>query len=133
MKKSFCLILLTLLLLTLGCSGCSDNSDKELYQDAHLVSVNVKVINAVEDRDDQFVVEALEDSGKKIKQGDTILVTADDAAISEILKSYQENNKFCISFPVIKETSDGMSVTCFDVRQYDSANKVIEEFPPMIQ
>lgn len=122
MKRFLRLIPLALLLITTGCSSSFSNSNKGHNQNSHLLSVNIKVIEVVEDSDNQFVVEALENCAEIIKQGDTILVTADSADISGILESYQENNSFRIYFPMTNDTPDGISVTCFDIIQYDSAN-----------
>ena len=127
MKRFFRLMPLALLLMTTGCLSSLDNSNNEHKQNSHLLSVKIKVIEVVEDSDNQFVVEALENCAEIIKQGDIILVTADSADISSILESYQENNSFRIYFPMTNDTSDGISVTCFDIIQYDSANKIVNQ------
>ncbi|MBC8586233.1 hypothetical protein [Youxingia wuxianensis] len=128
MKGFFCLLLSALLLMTTGCSGNSDNANEGHNQNGHLLSVNVKVVEIVENNDKLFKVEALENCTEKIAQGDTILVTADSADISSILESYQQNNSFRIYFPVITDTAEGVSVTCFDIIQYDSTGKIVQKF-----
>lgn len=60
-------------------------------------------------------------------QGDTISVATDSTEVSDILETYQEHNNFRIYFPKIDDTSDGISVTCLDVVQYDSSGEIIQQ------
>ena len=62
-----------------------------------------------------------------INQGDTISVATDSTEVSDILEAYQEHNNFRIYFPKIDDTSDGISVTCLDVVQYDSSGEIIQQ------
>lgn len=73
------------------------------------------------------LVEALESYKEEINQGDTISVAADSTKVSDILGTYQEHNSFRIYFPKIDDTSDGISVTCLDVVQYDSSGEIIQQ------
>lgn len=82
--------------------------------------------NAVADHN-LFLVEALESYKDEINQGDTISVAADSTKVSDILGTYQEHNSFRIYFPKIDDTSDGISVTCLDVVQYDSSGEIIQQ------
>lgn len=77
--------------------------------------------------DNLFLVEALESYKDEINQGDTISVAADSSEVSDILETYQEYNSFRIYFPKIDDTSDGISVTCLDVVQYDSSGEIIQQ------
>lgn len=103
----------------------NDGNAQNHEQASHLLSLNVKVIEIVEDNDNLFLVEALESYKDKISQGDIISVAADSAEVSDILGAYQENNDFRIYFPQIDDTADRISVTCLDVVQYDSNGEVI--------
>ena len=128
MKGFLCLMLSALFLVTVGCSGCSDNSDDQANkqeQGSHLLSLNVKVSEMVEDN--LFLVEALESYKDKINQGDIISVVADSTEVSDILETYQEHNSFRMYFPKIDCSSDGISVTCLDVVRYDSSGEIIQQ------
>ena len=105
----------------------NDGNAQNHEQASHLLSLNVKVIEIVEDNDNRFLVEALESYKDKISQGDIISVASDSAEVSDILRAYQENNDFRIYFPKIDDTADGISVTCLDVVQYDSNGEVIQQ------
>ena len=94
---------------------------------SHLLSLKVKVIAMVENEDNLFLVEALESYKDEINQGDTISVATDSTEVSDILETYQEHNNFRIYFPKIDDTSDGISVTCLDVVQYDSSGEIIQQ------
>ena len=128
LKKHFFPIMCTLMLsalfsVTVGCSGNSNDQAGKQEQGSHLLSLKVKVIEMV----DLFLVEALESYKDEIKQGDTISVAADSTKVSDILRTYQEHNSFRIYFPKIDDTSDGISVTCLDVVQYDSSGEIIQQ------
>lgn len=110
----------------------SDNETTDLTartqdQSAHLLSVNVKVTGIAGDSGNSFWVEALEDCASTISQGDAILVIADSDEIAGVLEAYQDSNSFRIYFPVIDETSNEISVTCYDVIQYNSAGEIIRQ------
>lgn len=105
----------------------NDGNAQNHEQASHLLSLNVKVIEIVEDNDNLFLVEALESYKDKISQGDIISVAADSAEVSDILGAYQENYSFRIYFPQIDDTADRISVTCLDVVQYDSNGEVIQQ------
>ena len=105
----------------------NDDTTQNYEQVSHLLTLNVKVIEMVEDEDNLFLVEALESYKDEIKQGDTISVAADSTEVSDILETYQEHNSFRIYFPKIDDTSDGISVTCLDVVQYDSSGEIIQQ------
>lgn len=96
-------------------------------QNAHLLSVNVKVIETEGNSGNLFWVEALEDCASIISLGDTILVTADSDEIASILEAYQDSNSFRIYFPMIDEVSNEISVTCYDVIQYNSEGGIIQQ------
>ena len=125
MKGFLCLVLSALFLVTVGCSGNSNDQAGKQEQGLHLLSLKVKVIAMVENEDNLFLVEALESYKDEIKQGDTISVAADSTEVSDILD--QEHNSFRIYFPKIDDTSDGISVTCLDVVQYDSSGEIIQQ------
>ena len=113
MKKHFFPIMCTLMLsalflVTVGCSGNSNDQAGKQEQGLHLLSLKVKVIEMVEDEDNLFLVEALESYKDEINQGDTISVAADSTKVSDILGTYQEHNSFRIYFPKIDDTSDGI-------------------------
>ena len=127
MKGFLCLMLSALFLVTVGCSGNSNDRASKQEQGSHLLSLNVKVIEMVEDEDNLFLVEALESYQDKINQGDTPSVSADSTEVSDISETYQEHNSFRIYFPKIDDTSDGISVTCLDVVQYDSSGEIIQQ------
>ena len=127
MKRIICLLVSIPLLVLAGCAGSSGDTTSELNQSAHLYSVSVKVIEPVKDSDNLFLTEALEGCADMISQGDTILVSASSTEISNILDAYQDNNSFRIYFPVANRTSDGVSINCFDIVQYDSAGKIIQQ------
>ncbi len=130
MKGFLCLMLSTLFLVTVGCSGCSDSSDDQANkqeQGSHLLSLNIKVSEMVEDEDNLFLVEALENYKDEISKGDIISVVADSTEVSDILETYQEHNSFRMYFPKIDYSSDGISVTCLDVVQYDSRGEIIQQ------
>lgn len=127
MKGFLGLMLSMLLLVTAGCSGNAKNQTSNQEQGSHLLSLNVKVIEMVEDNDNLFLVEALESCKDKISQGDIISVVADSTEVSDILGDYQENNNFRIYFPKVDDTADGISVACLDVVQYDSNGEVIQQ------
>lgn len=79
MKKHFFPIMCTLMLsalflVTVGCSGNSNDQAGKQEQGLHLLSLKVKVIEMVEDEDNLFLVEALESYKDEINQGDTISV-----------------------------------------------------------
>ena len=105
----------------------NDDTTQNYEQVSHLLALNVKVIEMVEDEDNLFLVEALESYKEEINQGDTISVAADSTEVSDILETYQEHNSFRIYFPKINDTSDGLSVTCLDVVQYDSSGEIIQQ------
>ena len=107
-------------------TNSNDQAGKQ-EQGLHLLSLKVKVIEMVEDEDNLFLVEALESYKDEINQGDTISVAADSTKVSDILGTYQEHNSFRIYFPKIDDTSDGISVTCLDVVQYDSSGEIIQQ------
>ena len=127
MKGFLCLVLSALFLVTVGCSGNSNDQAGKQEQGLHLRSLKVKVIAMVENEDNLFLVEALESYKDKISQGDIISVAADSAEVSDILGAYQENYSFRIYFPQIDDTADRISVTCLDVVQYDSNGEVIQQ------
>lgn len=132
MKKHFFPIMCTLMLsalflVTVGCSGNSNDQAGKQEQGLHLLSLKVKVIAMVENEDNLFLVEALESYKDEINQGDTISVATDSTEVSDILETYQEHNNFRIYFPKIDDTSDGISVTCLDVVQYDSSGEIIQQ------
>ena len=127
MKGFLCLVLSALFLVTVGCSGNSNDQAGKQEQGLHLLSLKVKVIAMVENEDNLFLVEALESYKDEINQGDTISVAADSTEVSDILEAYQEHNNFRIYFPKIDDTSDGISVTCLDVVQYDSSGEIIQQ------
>ena len=94
MKKHFFPIMCTLMLsalflVTVGCSGNSNDQAGKQEQGLHLLSLKVKVIEMVEDEDNLFLVEALESYKDEINQGDTISVAADSTKVSDILGTYQ--------------------------------------------
>ena len=94
MKKHFFPIMCTLMLsalflVTVGCSGNSNDQAGQQEQGLHLLSLKVKVIEMVEDEDNLFLVEALESYKDEINQGDTISVAADSTKVSDILGTYQ--------------------------------------------
>lgn len=120
-------MLSALFLVTDGCSGDSNDQVSNQEQGFHLLSLNVKVIEMVEDADNRFLVEALESYKDEISQGGIISVAADSTEASDILETYQEHNSFQIYFPKIDNTSDGISVTCLDVVQYDSSGEIIQQ------
>ena len=73
MKKHFFPIMCTLMLsalflVTVGCSGNSNDQAGKQEQGLHLLSLKVKVIEMVEDEDNLFLVEALESYKDKISQ-----------------------------------------------------------------
>lgn len=105
----------------------NDDATQNHEQVSHLRSLNATVIEMVEDEDNLFLVEALESYKDEISQGDIISVAAGSTEVSGILEIYQGHNNFRIYFPKIDDTSDGKSVTCLDVVQYDSSNKVIQQ------
>ena len=105
----------------------NDDTTQNYEQVSHLLALNVKVIEMVEDEDNLFLVEALESYKEEINQGDTISVVADSTEVSDILETYQEHNSFRIYFPKIDDTLDGISVTCLDVVQYDSSGEIIQQ------
>ena len=105
----------------------NDDTTQNYEQVSHLLALSVKVIEMVEDEDNLFLVEALESYKDEINQGDTISVAADSTEVSDILETYQEHNSFRIYFPKIDDTSDGISVTCLDVVQYDSSGEIIQQ------
>lgn len=102
----------------------SSGSEHGQSQSAHLLSVDVKVTEVVNDT--TFKVEALADCSDKITTGDTISVTTDFESVADILENYQESNHFKIYFPTIGETDAGFSVTCFDAVQYDADGECLE-------
>lgn len=121
-KAAFYMIFILCFMLS-GCSGTSGNISEG--QDAHLLSVNVKVIEKIEDGNAAFRVQALESCGNDIENDDVILVTAEIPEICDILEAYQESNSFRIYFPKINEAADGIGVVCFDIVQYDSSGQII--------
>jgi hypothetical protein len=114
-------------ILRLHLQGTTPDQAGKQEQGLHLLSLKVKVIEMVEDEDNLFLVEALESYKDEINQGDTISVAADSTKVSDILGTYQEHNSFRIYFPKIDDTSDGISVTCLDVVQYDSSGEIIQQ------
>lgn len=72
MKGFLCLVLSALFLVTVGCSGNSNDQVGKQEQGLHLLSLKVKVIAMVENEDNLFLVEALESYKDEINQGDTI-------------------------------------------------------------
>lgn len=132
LKKHFFPIMCTLMLsalflVTVGCSGNSNDQAGKQEQGLHLLSLKVKVIAMVENEDNLFLVEALESYKDEINQGDTISVATDSTEVSDILETYQEHNNFRIYSPRIDDTSDGISVTCLGVVQYDSSGEIIQQ------
>lgn len=127
MKGFLCLMLSALFLVSVGCSGNSNDQASNQEQGSHLLSLNVKVIEMVEDEDNLFLVETLESYKDEISQGDIISVAADSTEVSDILETYQEHNSFRIYFSKINDTSDGISVTCLDVVQYNSSGEAIQQ------
>lgn len=127
MKEFLCLVLSALFLVAVGCSDDSGGQAGKQEQSSHLLSLNVKVIEMVEDGSNLFLVEALESYEDEINQGDTISVTADSTEVSDILETYQEHNSFRIYFPKINNPSVKISVACLDVIQYDSSGQIIQQ------
>lgn len=123
MRKTAFYMMFILCFLLMGCSSISGSISEG--QDAHLLSVSVKVIEKKEDDNIAFRVQALESCGNDIENGDAILVTAEIPEIYDILEAYQESNSFRIYFPKVNETADGISVFCFDIVQYDSSGHII--------
>lgn len=121
-KAAFYMIFILCFMLS-GCSGTSGNISEG--QDAHLLSVNVEVIEKIEDGNEAFRVQALESCGNEIENGDIILVAAEIPEICDILKAYQESNSFRIYFPRVNEATDCIGVICFDIVQYDSNGQII--------
>ena len=121
-KAAFYMIFILCFMLS-GCSGTSGNISEG--QDAHLLSVNVEIIEKIEDSNEAFRVQALESCGNEIENGDIILVAAEIPEICDILEAYQESNSFRIYFPKVNEAADGIGVICFDIVQYDSIGQVI--------
>lgn len=105
----------------------ADRRSSDPDQNAHLLSLNVKVTGTEGNSGNLFWVEALEDCAGIISLGDTILVTADSDEIASILEAYQDSNSFRIYFPIIDETSNEISVTCYDVIQYNSEGGIIQQ------
>ena len=130
MKKILvCMLALCMIASLVGCgnqSTASSDSNVEPSQGAHLLSVNIKVIEAIEGTNKSFLAEALENCGDKISQGDTVSVTTDSAEIANVLQTYQENSNFKIYFPTVNKQSDGISVICFDVVQCESPNTIAD-------
>lgn len=127
MKGFLCLMLSALFLIITGCSDHSNDETNNREQGSFLLSMNVKVIEMVEDEDNIFLVEALENYKDKINQGDIFSVTADSIEVSEILEAYLENNSFRIYFSEIDDTANSISVTCLDIVQYDSNGEVVQQ------
>lgn len=127
MRGFMCVMLSALFLVTVGCSCNSIEQPSNQEIGSHLLSLNVKVIEIVENEDKLFLVEALESYKDKISQGDIISVVADSTEVLDILETYQEHNSFRVYFPKIVDTSDGISITCFDVIQYDSSGEIIRQ------
>lgn len=123
-KAAFYMIFLLCFMLT-GCSGSSGSISESQDQGAHLLAINVKVIERNKDNNAAFRVQALESCGNDIENGDVILVTAEIPEIYDILEAYQESNSFRIYFPKVNETADGIGVICFDIVQYDSSGQII--------
>ncbi len=128
MKGFFCLILSALLLMTTGCSSGSNGATQDQRQSAHLLSITAKMVEVVDAEKKFYFMEALEHCTDEIDKGDIILVSADSAEISSILESYQDNNNFRIYFPKVDDAEDNMCVTCFDIIQYDSTGKVVQQY-----
>lgn len=79
------------------------------------LSLDVKVLTAITDKvGTSFSVEALENCDEKIIAGDIITVTSDYAEVIDALDNFQTADCFTIYFPVVNETSDGLSVNCID-------------------
>lgn len=125
MRKAFFNIMLALCLVLAGCSDTSVSIFKSQDQGAYLLTVNVKVIEKIEEDNAAFRVQALESCGNDIENGDVILVTAEIPEIYDILEAYQESNCFRIYFPKVNEAADGIGVICFDIVQYDSSGQII--------
>lgn len=121
-KAAFYMIFILCFMLS-GCSGTSGNISEG--QDAHLLSVNVEVIEKIEDGNAAFRVQALESCGNEIENGDIILVAAEIPEICDILEAYQESNSFRIYFPRVNEATDCIGVICFDIVQYNSKGQII--------
>lgn len=123
MRKAAYYMIFILCFMLSGCSGTSGNISEG--QDAHLLSVNVEVIEKIGDGNATFRVQALESCSNDIENGDVILVTAEIPEICDILEAYQESNSFRIYFPKVNEAADGIGVVCFDIVQYDSNGQII--------
>ena len=122
MKKIFAVALV--LICILGLVSCGNSAQTGQTQSARLLSVDVKVIEIVNDT--TFTVEALADCSDKIRTGDILSVTTDFEDVAIILRNYQESNHFKMYFPNVGKTDEGFSVNCFDVIQYDANGECLE-------
>lgn len=116
MKKITTLLLAVILVLCfVGCSSNLTNTASGENQSATMLSLDVKVLTAITDKvGTSFSVEALENCDERIIAGDIITVTSDYAEVIDVLDTFQTADCFTIYFPVVNETSDGVSVNCID-------------------
>lgn len=114
MKRRLFLLGIITMLLFVGCSSTGKDTSGNSAQDSHLHSVEVTVTGVVDQDGMVFAAEALNDCGTKIKQGDTLWITAETAKDAEKLANWEPNH-FRVHFSIPREENGVIQITCIEL------------------